>query len=106
MMRLATADEVLVLHDDLPAPLGRDLFPAELVDVGLPELVEALDRWDRTGGTGRGTGVHDWAALEERMNYIVNLFRSRQQHPPILTAPFTDAQLLSLCAGELPTGPL
>jgi hypothetical protein len=106
LMRLATADEVLVLHDDLPALLGRDLFPADLVGVGLPELAEALDRWDRTGGTGRGTGVRDWAALEERMNYIVNLFRSRQQHPPILTAPFTDAQLLSLSAGQLPTGAL
>jgi hypothetical protein len=106
MMRLATADEILVFHEDLPAPAGAELFPADLVDISLPELATALDRWDRTGRTGKGTAVRDWAALEERMNYIVNLFRSRQQHPPILAAPFTELQLQAMCEGRLPSGPL
>jgi hypothetical protein len=106
MMRLATADEVLLFREDLPAPAGSALFPSDLVDVSHPELATALDRWDRTGRTGRGTAVRDWAALEERMNYIVNLFRSRQQHPPILAVPFTDMQRQAMCEGRLPNGPL
>lgn len=106
MMSLATADETLVFHQDLPALAGAELFPPDLADISLPELTAAFDRWDRTGRTGRGTAVGDWVALEQRMNYIVNLFRSRQQHPPILAAPFTEPQLRIMCEGRLPDGPL
>ena len=40
------------------------------------------------------------------MNYIVNLFRSRQQHRRLLDPPFTDAQLTVMALGELPERPL
>ena len=106
MMQLATADEVLVFHKDVPPPAGAGLFPPDLVEISLPELVTAFDRWDRTGRTGIGTAVEDWSVLDARMNYIVNLFRSRQQHPPILAPPFTEIQLQAMREGELPTGPL
>jgi hypothetical protein len=44
--------------------------------------------------------------LEERMNFIVNLFRSRQRDPSLFDAPFSEAQLAELSEGRLPSGPL
>jgi hypothetical protein len=44
--------------------------------------------------------------MEERMNFIVNLFRSRQRDPSLFQPPFSDAQLAVLAEGSLPAGPL
>ena len=65
-----------------------------------------MAQWDRTGGTGTPSGAHDWAVLEERMNFIVNLFRSRQRDASLFSPPFSDAQLAVLAQGQLPPGPL
>ena len=61
---------------------------------------------DRTGGRGRPSGARDWASLKDRMNYIVNLFRSRQQRSPMLLPPFTDDQIKSMETGRIPAPPL
>lgn len=104
LMRLFTADEVLHLGEDLPPlPSGAHL----------PEHLAALDgpaaamvaRLDRTGGTGRGSAARDWADLDERMNYIVNLFRSRQRHPPVRSQPFSPEQAASIRERRMPPGP-
>jgi hypothetical protein len=80
------------------------MWPPELAVPG--SGLAAFLEWDRTRGTGRPTGATDWSVLEQRMNYIVNLFRSRQRHPALLNPPFTAAQLDELRAGGLPSGPL
>jgi hypothetical protein len=105
MLRLVTADEALELHRDVP-PLSGPLFPPELdVLVGTP--AEAPYRqWDRTSGAGSPSGARDWAQLDERMNFIVTLFRSRQRHPALFNPPFTDEQLAALGDGQRPAGPL
>jgi hypothetical protein len=104
MLRLVTADERLDLSTDIPA-LPAGLWPPELADLERGELV-AFTRWDRTGGIGRPTGAKDWSLLEERMNYIVNLFRSRQHHPGLLDHPFDERQVADLRAGRRPAEPL
>jgi hypothetical protein len=40
------------------------------------------------------------------MNYIVNLFRSRQQHRALLDPPYSEAQLAAMAQGRLPEEPL
>jgi hypothetical protein len=40
--------------------------------------------------------------LDDRMNFIVNLFRSRQIHAPLLGQPFSDAQLALIEQGQVP----
>ena len=40
------------------------------------------------------------------MNFIVNLFRSRQQDATLFEPPFSPAQLAVLHQGQLPPGPL
>lgn len=105
MMELFTADERLDLRRDVPLLAGV-LFPEDLAVVEVAEAVCQLQLWDRTGGTGKGSGARDWAVLAQRMNYIVNLFRSRQRHLPLFDPPFTDIQLDALRQGTLPSGPL
>ena len=105
IMQLVTADEVLDLRQDVP-PLQGAMFPGDLADLDGTPAAPAVARWDRTGGTGVPSRTHDWSVMEERMNYIVTLFRSRQLHPALFTAPFNVDQLTQLSAGHRPDGPL
>ncbi len=105
IMRLVTASETLDLRRDVP-PLSEGLFPPALRDLSGTTAEQAVAQWDKTGGTGRPSGAHDWAVLEQRMNFIVNLFRSRQRDGTLFDPPFSDAQLAVLAEGQLPPGPL
>jgi len=52
-----------------------------------------MARYDRARGTtDYWSGSIDWRKLDDRMNFIVNLFRSRQMDDELLGQPFTDAQ--------------
>ena len=105
VMQLVTASETLDLRRDVP-PLSEGLFPPVLCDLSGTAAERAVAQWDKTGGTGRPSGAHDWAVLEQRMNYIVNLFRSRQRDGTLFDPPFSEAQLAVLAEGHLPPGPL
>ncbi len=87
---LVTPSGVLRLEHDVPALEGHTMFPADLAEPRLPELVEFLAEYDRTNGTGVGSAARNWTVLAERMNYITNLFRSRQQDGTLLTEPFSE----------------
>ncbi len=103
MMRLITADEDLDLHHTVPALPGQPLFlgPLAGIDAGA-----AVADWDLTAGEGHPCGASDWTAIGERMNYIVNFFRSRQQHPGLTRPPFSADQVAAIEAGRMPAGPL
>lgn len=105
IMQLVTATETFDLRKDVP-PLEQVMFPPDLLDIAGTAAATAVAQWDRTGGTGAPSGAHDWAVLEERMNFIVNLFRSRQQDAALFNPPFSSAQLDVLANGQLPPGPL
>jgi hypothetical protein len=105
IMQLVTATETFDLRRDVP-PLAEGMFPPELLDIAGSAAASAVARWDRTHGTGAPSGAHDWAVLEERMNFIVNLFRSRQQDAALFDPPFSNTQLEVLADGQLPPGPL
>lgn len=106
LMQLATPSGDLDLGKDVPAPPGGPLFPEDLGAIRGPELVALLAEYDRTGGTGIGSGADDWAKLPQRMNYILNLFRSRQQDGVLLLPPFTDSQWAEMQEGRVPPGDL
>jgi hypothetical protein len=105
IMQLVTPNETLDLRRDIPPPPGG-MFPPELRDLSGTEAESAVAQWDRTHGKGAPSGAHDWAVLEQRMNFIVNLFRSRQRDASLFNPPFSDAQLAVLAQGQLPPGPL
>jgi hypothetical protein len=87
-----------LLHLALPfgesIPLGHDLrrataaqpfYPPSLATIDGPtDLVALFATYDRAhGACGAGTASVDWSDLPDRMNFIVNLFRSRQQAPAL-----------------------
>ena len=92
IMQLATKTEIFDLRENVP-PLPGGMFPPELKILTGTDAAGTLEAWDRTGGTGAPSGARDWADLHDRMNFIVNLFRSRQREAALFEQPFTDDQM-------------
>lgn len=103
LMTMQMPGETLHLGVDVPpAPGSHSLFPAALQDLGLPTVCALMSAWDPTDGTGQGSAAHDWANLHQRMAYIVNLFRSRQQLLGLTVPPFDRTEMAWLEQDQLP----
>jgi hypothetical protein len=88
---------------------GRSPFPETLRTIESPDLRALLDGphgWDRTPDSLAGSAAHDWTKLSDRMNFIVDLFRTRQSDPSVFTPPYAAWQREMIVAGDVPTGPL
>lgn len=90
MMKLAVPGGALKIGNDLPPPAGyeKDLFPPHLRSIENPELRDVLAQLDRSPDSLKNTGAKDWSKLDQRMNYIIDLFRSRQSDPHLFDPPF------------------
>lgn len=102
---LNTGDEQLLVSRPLPRIPGTEegapLFPTDLDTVTTPLLQALLTRYDLSRGMNRRRRVRDWTSFDERMNYITNLFRSRQQHEPLFVPPFPPEIEAALLNGRL-----
>jgi hypothetical protein len=54
-------------------------FPDDLQTLEDRGVFAAWQQYDRSSGEGHRTAVHSWLRYGERLNFIVNMFRSRQQ---------------------------
>jgi hypothetical protein len=91
-----------------PLRLGRDLespCPPSLEQPVNSELIELIRLIDPASGTA-GSGAEDWADFSQRVRYIYELFRSRQETASLFTAPFTPEQAEAITAGRVPEGRL
>ncbi len=105
IMQLVTAVETFDLRRDVP-PIDGVLFPPALIDLTGTPAEKVVSAWDRTGGTGKPSGAGDWCELKDRMNFIVNLFRSRQRDAALFDPPFSPEQLAVMAEGHIPAPPL
>ncbi|MEM9492922.1 MAG: hypothetical protein AAGC55_27480 [Myxococcota bacterium] len=87
LMRLEMPDQSLRLGSDLPACNEDEMFPADLATIENPELRTMLAELDFTPDTIEGSAAANWADFGERMNYIVDLFRTRQQDQRLYAYP-------------------
>ncbi|RKH35527.1 hypothetical protein D7Y13_34175 [Corallococcus praedator] len=89
MMRLTLPGGALKLGNDLPPPKGMEdvLFPPHLRTIENPELRALLGRLDRTPDSLHGTAAKDWSKLDQRMNFVVDLMRSRQADSQLFGSP-------------------
>ncbi len=93
-------------------PLGQDFperpsdYPKALLALELPELIALLGRFDGRLDSMVDSGANNWSNLEDRMGFIVELFRYRQQELDLFGPPFDDVQLRDLDGGRLPSGAL
>jgi hypothetical protein len=110
MMRLALPyGEDLPLGKDIPrSAASRSFLPVQLQNITRPDdLVALLAQYDRArGNSDVGSASVDWANLDDRMNFIVNLFRSSQQDEDLFVPPFAPEQVASFTAGKMPDGKL
>ena len=75
-----------------------DPYPESLRELTDAELIAVVTRFDGT--------TEDWSVFEQRMRYIVRLFRCFQEQPSLNDAPFTPAQVELFEAGTIPDGKL
>lgn len=101
MMTLSLPGEVLSLGRDVPGT-----FPASLKTIDNPDLRALLSRVRAMEDTTRGSGTDDWSNLMERIHFIADLFRVYQEHPTLLSDPFTPEQVAVIKSGGRPAGRL
>jgi hypothetical protein len=132
LMTLTLPDGVLHLGHPLPQDAGQPLLPPALATIDDPQLAAVLDKYGaleirvadsplqrlrdflraRFGAAGKGVieladvGTPNWTNFDERMRYILTLFRMRQQDPHLFQQPFTDQQRAVMFDGRIPPGQL
>jgi hypothetical protein len=106
LMQLRLPQRSFRLGEDVPLLRGRRQFPELLVRLEHPALAGLVMQWDRDVHSLRGSAARDWGELAARMNYIVDLFRSRQRSPEVFDPPFVLAQRAAIWQGRVPGGEL
>ncbi len=77
-------------------------IPEVLRHIANPALQAVLTCYDLSDRRYNRTRSRNWANFTDRMNYITNLFRSRQRDPSLFHPPWTPLQEASLLEGKLP----
>jgi hypothetical protein len=98
--RIATAAAMhLELPDGSAIALGEDpneslraRYPSALQHPTLQPLVTFITRFGAAHRDHRDLGATDWANLDQRMRFIIDLFRTSQQDVRMFEQPFTPAQ--------------
>ncbi|NRD48922.1 hypothetical protein HRD50_30835 [Corallococcus exiguus] len=106
LMTMELPDRTLRLGEDIPALSSAADFPPDLMRLEHPELRALMKQLDRTPDDTVGSAARDWGSLKDRMNLVVDLFRSRQQDRALYQSPYTPAQVEAFQQGRMPTGRL
>lgn len=106
VMTLAMPGLVLHLGHDIPTIPGRPMFPDGLDQLEHEVLIDLARAYDRSWNTTVGSGAADWTQLDDRMHYIVDLFRSRHTEDILHQPPFDAEQLRAMREGRIPAGHL
>ena len=94
------------LGEDVPPMHNGEMFPRALRTLTDPDLQQLIEQLDRTPNTTKGSAAVNWTAIGDRMNYVTDLFRSRQQDLSLYRAPFSIGQVAAIRQGDIPGGPL
>jgi hypothetical protein len=101
LMVLSLPGRVLALSAHLPDP-----YPEALREIANDELAALVARFEPVAPAPDDCGARDWSELEQRMHYIVHLFRALHEQADLFDAPFTQAQVDAFMAGSIPDGEL
>ena len=103
VMVVALPTETIRLGRDIPSRDWREPFYAPDLQRLSPEAARLFDQYDRSLGDGRGAGAGDWRRFDDRMNFSVNLLRSRQQDSTLFWRPYTDEDVARVWSGQYPS---
>ncbi len=99
---IETPDGTLLLDHDVPPIPGQPFTPPDIKPVVVDDLTTLLARFDRSDGNGVGSAAADWVKLDDRMNFIANLFLSRHHRTELFQPPFDGAVVSDIEAGRIP----
>jgi len=102
VMVIALPAETIRLGRDMPRRDWRKPFYTEALANLSPSADGLYRQFDRSLGDGRGAGAGDWRRFDDRMNFVANLLRSRQQDSTLFWQPFTDEDVGRLWQGAYP----
>jgi hypothetical protein len=102
VMVVALPTETIRLGRDIPSSDWRSPFYAPDLQRLSPSASALFDQYDRSLGDGRGAGAGDWRRFDDRMNFSVNLLRSRQQDSTLFWRPYTDEDVARVWSGAYP----
>jgi hypothetical protein len=100
-MVLALPGRVLALGTHL-----ADAYPDALAKPTDPELNELLAQFEPVAPGPDDCGATDWSDLQQRMHYIVHLFRAFHLSEQLSQPPFEPDQVASFGRGVIPEGEL
>ena len=106
LMELRLPDATLRLGRDVPVAPGQPPFPLLLQTIEDDTLRTLLARFNAADASLRDSQAENWTDLKERLGYILDLFRSRQQDQGLFAQPFTPAQRRAIAEGHVPQGDL
>ncbi len=107
MMRLRLPYGDISLGKDLPRLPNRRPYPDILHEIEQQELQDLLARFNRCKQANlRNSRSRDWGNLEDRMNFIANLFRSRHKSLELFDQPFFHEQRQAMQESIVPKGRL
>jgi hypothetical protein len=90
----------------MPLLPRRRLFPDTLQTIEHPELIHFIKRFEVDPETMKGSRAHDWGNLDDRMRFILTLFRTRQKSLELFDQPFLFEQRVAMTADMVPEGRL
>lgn len=101
LMFLSLPGRALALGTHLADP-----YPELLREPALAELAELLARFEPAPPARDDCGARDWSDFDQRMHYIVHLFRAFHLREELSRPPFTREQVASFSRGVVPDGEL
>ena len=101
LMILALPGRVLALGTHL-----ADAYPDALAKPADPDLNALLTRFEPVPPADDDCGARDWSNLDQRVHYIVHLFRAFHLNEQLSQPPFNPGQVASLSRAVIPEGEL
>jgi hypothetical protein len=106
LMTITLPTRELKLSQNVVAPTGIIKFPDDLRSIEDPRCRTLVRQFETGLDTLSGSAAGNWGSLVDRMNFIVDFFRSHQQNKHLFEPPFTEAQVQVIDAGQMPGGSL
>ena len=100
-MVLSLPGRVLALGTHL-----TDAYPEALEAPADVELIELLARFEPVAPAPDDCGARDWSDLQQRMHYIVHMFRAFHLSEQLSRPPFSPEQVATFSRGIVPDGEL
>jgi hypothetical protein len=119
MVVLLPSEQLRLGKDVPPRSAIAPFFPPDLNDLNaLPDVPQGesstedvrfnenvsnlVASFDRSLGGGRGSAARDWRRYDDRLNWIVNMMRSRQQEQSLWWSPYSIEDQDRIHSGQLP----